>query len=183
MNKIFITLLIMPFCLCHNAFAFGDSLDDTYREIVLKENNGRLPSYVRRASVNKKNESENNKKEKSKQNNEDEYVLDMFNHRLVEKMANIHREARWLSIIKNVKTNKVSPFDLEEIRRRVKRKDKEAIEIYAWMNANGVGCTKNLNTSWELYNMGAKLGINNATENARAVYKSMTTYQKQTISD
>ncbi len=180
MKIFFMTIFACLFLINSDVMAFGASLDEMYRDIVKNENEGRLPLYVRKGVEIKPHEYKS-REDVIKRRQDEERMLSIYNQRKVKLRYKLRKQAEWKQIIKNVMNNRVSPFEMREIERRVNNKDKEAIEIYAWMKANGVGCGKDLMRSWKLYKQGAMLGIKRADENAKAVYKSMSTYQRQLL--
>ena len=75
----------------------------------------------------------------------------------------------------------VTPKELDEIKNRIKQNNPDAIEIYAYMNAKGIGVQKDFIKSFNLYRQAEKLGVPQAKENDIKVFKAMSPEQKQKL--
>ena len=176
-KALFLTLLFFS----SKAFAFGLTADQMYRNVLTQENEGALPSYytVREQAEKKKIISsllpENAARTQLLPINES--VLSPQESAFSE--FDLQRE--WESVIKAVKENRLTPFDLEIIQKRAQNDDAQAIELLAWMYATGKGLKQDLVKSWLYYTQAAHLGVPSGTKNAQAVYKSMTAVQRSQL--
>ena len=165
------------FLLATDAFAFGLTADQMYRNVLTTENEGALPSYytVREKAEKRKivtalhPDALSNKAQPTKEN---PFALQES------PFSEFDIQQEWDAVVKAVKENRVTPFDLDVIRRRAENDDTAAIELLAWMYATGKGVRQDLVKSWMYYTQAAHLGVPSAVANARAVYRGMSAAQR-----
>lgn len=164
--------------------ASASSLDDLYRDIIRSDNRGYLPLFVknRNAPVTLASEEDfsNFKEEELSPADAPETV------RLSTQVKNRNalakaRQLQWLKTIAAIKSNQVTPLELEDVTSRAKENDPKAIEILAWMYTKGVGVSKDFVEAFALYKKAAQLKVANADRNALLVYRSMTEEQRRKI--
>lgn len=177
-------------CVClhtSQAFAFSRSLDEIYRDMLREEYNGELPDYM----INKGIKTQ-----------------DFYNDLAREEGVSIHYGSSigatdsggksvslekggygtetisrdWKRIISVVSKDMISPFDVQEIKQRVDRDDKKAVELLAWMYTVGRGVNQDKKKAWQLYNKGIFLGVPNAEYNAKAIYKTLNRHERSQLS-
>ncbi|EKV30031.1 hypothetical protein C882_0112 [Caenispirillum salinarum AK4] len=85
----------------------------------------------------------------------------------------------WEEVVTAIAQNDARPEHVAEVERRAEADQGDAVELLAWMRANGVAVAKDLPKAFRLYAQAHKLGVPNARENAVAVYKSMSRDQQQ----
>lgn len=161
------------------AFAFGLTADQMYRNVLTQENDGILPSYytVREKAEKQLNDvssqpEQNTPKRKPSPTRENPFALQES------PFSEFDIQREWESVINAVKENRMTPFDLEIIRRHAENDDTAAIELLAWMYATGKGLKRDLVKSWIYYTQAAHLGVQSATKNAQTVYRGMTAAQR-----
>lgn len=163
------------------------TLDELYRDIVRSDNSGYLPLYVKnRHSPDFLLDEEELKKAQESADalpiNKDDMVIDFENKRKERELEKIAIKLKWQQTLEAVKDNRVTPVELAEIEKRVKKNDPQAVEVYAFMYARGIGVKPDLIKAFNLYQQADKLKVPNAMENAAKVYKSMTPAQRQELS-
>lgn len=172
---VFLSFCLFPYC----AGAFGLTADQMYRNLLTDENEGVLPAYYTRSA--KKQARLDFKRVESVS----EKVWTEKHGELPDPIdTNIFETGdteNWQEIVKAVKNGQTTPFDLETIRRRTQADDAEAVELLAWMYATGKGVRQDLTKSWTYYLQAAHLGVPSATDNARAVYKTMNAAQRASL--
>ncbi|MCP4393564.1 MAG: SEL1-like repeat protein [Alphaproteobacteria bacterium] len=166
-----------------DAYAFSQSLDDIYRDMLKEEHDGKLPSYM----INQENKT---------QLFFDVAVSDIGSTHYANSTGSVEGKSislkaggyatkitqDWKRIVDSVEKGMVSPFDVQEIRRRVDLGDKQALELLAWMYVYGRGVSKDKKKAWRLYNKGIFLGVENAERNAKAIYKSLKRSERSQLS-
>jgi TPR repeat protein len=203
--RLFVFIVVLLVTAPNVSFAFGTSLGDMYRNIVKIENGDEVPNYVKKHDKEKQKPAPQVVETKqnlppvvyAEKTLEEKYRQRVRLSKLKEKISELEtkedkKKAQdeitkkntgkdWLEIVRNVQMGYPTPFDVEEIKRRVELKDGEAVELYAWMKANGVGCKQDLQKAWLLYSLASRIGVKDAGKNANAVYKAMTAYQKENL--
>ena len=164
---------------------FATSLDEMYRNVIRSDNSGYLPLFVknRKAPVVVLEESDL-AEVKPISSKEEEYkgeILNLTNNVEDRVMAAKERQVQWIRTIEAVKSNQVTPIELDDITMRVKDEDPKATEILAWMYTNGVGVSKDFVEAFNLYKKAAQLNVANAEKNAFIVYKSMNEEQRRRV--
>jgi len=166
--------------------ARATSLDDIYRDLVRSEHAGYLPIFVKnRAEMGIPGadmdlaETPNEKAKKNEEAPSDTIFL--TNRRQARDVRLETKQQRWERAVNAVKNNTVTPVELEEIERFALENDPRAIELLAWMYANGVGVGQDLAMSFSFYQRASQMGIPNAAENALLVYRSMTPAQREQL--
>ncbi|GAA0574983.1 hypothetical protein [Caenispirillum bisanense] len=85
----------------------------------------------------------------------------------------------WAEVVAAVARNGAEPAHVSEVERLSSEGRPEAVELLAWMRANGSGVARDLPAAFRLYARAHQLGVPNARENAIAVYKSMSVTEQQ----
>lgn len=163
------------------------SLDELYRDIVKSDNKGYLPLFVKnrnapdfledeKVEIPKENQAEIN----AKMENELK-VIKLENERKIREQAILAEKNKWQKTVNAIKAGQITPVEIEEVEKRVNKEDLHAIEIYAWMNAKGVGVKQDLIKAFNLYQQSAHLNVPNASKNAALVYRSMTRVQRESL--
>jgi hypothetical protein len=199
-----VILTVFMFLLPKSSFAFGTTLGDMYRNIVKIENNGQTPSYIKerqkeksKAPVVLEEETQEISALRAGKTPDQKFKERVRLSALKEKInelegTKVKKETqdtltrkntgkKWIEIVRSVQLGNPTPFEVAEIKRRADEKDPEAVELYAWMKANGVGCKQDLQKAWLLYSLASRMGVKDAGKNANAVYKAMTAHQKETL--
>ena len=185
MKKVFKILVSL---LCFSSFAqssFATSLDELYRDVIRSENDGYLPMYVKNRKIKTVSLGED-ELVSVKPNNEKTIetkseVLNLTNDVGERIKAAKDRQLQWSKTIEAIKSNQVTPIELDDVTSRAEEEDPKAVEILAWMYTNGVGVTKDFVEAFNLYKKAAQLNVNNAEKNAVIVYKSMNEEQRRQI--
>ena len=170
------------------AYAFGLDLDEMYRDIIKSENAGHLPSYsFNKVVKEKKVQKEEAKKEAEtiKIPEKKELPASLMANTVPAKAKSLVQtkdDKKWKEVVIAVQKGNPSPFDIAEIEKQAEAKDVQAVEILAWIKANGVGCEQDLQKAWALYNLASQLGVKDAAQNANAVYRAMNRYEKDILS-
>lgn len=182
MKKFLITLVCL-LSLSHESLA--TNLDELYRDVIRSDNSGYLPLFVknRKAPVVVLEEEDLVQviPQKKKEIEYDGDVLNLTNDVSERVKAARDRQLQWGKTIAAIKSNQVTPVELDDITSRVRDDDPKAIEILAWMYTNGVGVSKDFVEAFNLYKKAAQLNVNNAEKNAIIVYKSMNEEQRRRI--
>ncbi len=162
--------MIVVFCGVSQAFAFGLTADQMYRNLLTSEKKSSQQSAAGEILLSfKKADS------KPEEIWQEKKVL--FEKK-EQKAADFDAEYSWNDIVVAVKTGNVSPFDLAEIRRLSEHENVEAIELLAWMYATGTGLKQDLQKSYTYYLQAAHMGVTSAYDNVRAVYQAMSPKQR-----
>lgn len=160
------------------AFAFGLTADQMYRNLLANENHGVVPSYYAVSRPGEKPllafKKADSKTEKIWREKEGSFL----DAQKPEALSSVKQTQDWREIVGNVRNGHVTPFELEIIRRRSDNSDVEAVELLAWMYATGTGLKQNLTKSWTYYLQAAHLGVPTATTNAKAVYQAMSASER-----
>lgn len=180
-EKSFILTLLAFMVLSNSVQAAG--LDEIYRDIVRSDNRGYLPMFVKNRNIpDFLLEDEMMKQVEVKQTKpEDIKAVNLENERKKREAALLAEQQKWQETLTAVRTNRLTPVELEEILKRVDKNQPDAVEIYAWMNARGVGIQPDLIKAFSLYQKAASLNVPNATKNAAQVYKIMTPAQRESL--
>lgn len=163
------------------------SLDELYRDIVKSDNKGYLPLFVKNRNAPDFLEDEKiedptvtQAQINAKMENELK-VIKLENERKIKEQAILAEKLKWQKTIDAIKAEQITPIELEEVEKRVNKEDLHALEIYAWMNARGVGVKQDLVKAFNLYQQTAHLNAPNAARNAALVYRSMTREQRRSL--
>ena len=101
------------------------------------------------------------------------------------KLRELEEQARilqWQQTLNAVKENRVTPVELKEIEQKAEKNDPQAIEVYAYIYARGIGVKPDLPKAFQLYQKAEKLNVPNALQNAAKVYKAMSPKQRKELS-
>lgn len=146
------------------------TLDGMFRDSLLRENDGRLPGYVQ---------------------NRDGITLlgpaapppppapGFEPPQVVYEIEGPTPPPAWEEVVGAVARNAAEPAHVAEVERLADEGRGEAVELLAWMRANGSGVARDLPEAFKLYARAHQLGVPNARENAIAVYKSMSESEQQ----
>jgi hypothetical protein len=156
-----------------SAWAFGRTLDQIFRGTVRGENEGELPAYVINRGPPPYPEP--------KPPNPDEQAAMQKTNRVGAVEQPLTQDMPWEEVVKDVAGGSPGPFAVETVRRRAERADGQAVELLAWMSANGVGVQRDLPQAFDLYARAEQLGVQSAQDNAKAIYRAMTTEQRRTV--
>lgn len=155
------------------AWAFGRTLDEIFRGTVRGENDGALPAYV----INRGLVPYPEKKPLTP--DEEDALRRAARAGAVEDP--LTSEMPWADVVKDVANGTPGPFAVDAVRRKAEQSDAQAIELLAWMSANGVGVQRDLPQAFDLYSQAERLGVQSARDNAKAIYRAMTTEQRRTV--
>lgn len=172
---LFLLFLLVP----QLVFAQVSNLDEIYREIVKSENQDYLPLFVKNREA--PDFLRDIEQVETKQTNAQQEIIELQNKRKIMREKQKAEELKWQAVILAVQQNQLTPFDLEEIDKRVKDNNPAAVEVLAFMNAKGQGIEQNLIKAFLLYQKALNLNVNQAKENAIIVYKSMNREQKEIL--
>ena len=187
MKKLFEILVIL---LCLTGFtqeSLATSLDELYRDVLRSDNSGYLPMFVKNRKTPMVSLEENDlipvRPQETKSEKYKGEVLNLTNDVSERVRAAQERQLQWGKTIEAIKSNQVTPVELDDVTARAKDDDPKAVEILAWMYTNGVGVSKDFVEAFNLYKKAAQLNVNNAEKNAIIVYKSMNEEQRRRIKD
>ena len=185
MKKVFVTLSML--C-CLSGFAqnsFATSLDELYRDVIRSDNSGYLPMFVKnRKALLVSLDEDDLISVRPKESKVEKYKGEILNltNDVSERVRNAQeRQLQWGKTIAAIKSNQVTPIELDDVTARAKEEDPKAVEVLAWMYTNGVGVSKDFVEAFNLYKKAAQLNVNNAEKNAIIVYKSMNEEQRRRI--
>lgn len=161
------------------------SLDDLYRDVIRSNNSGYLPLFVKnRQAPSALLDDEQMKNaplpEDPKLANPNISVNLSADFRENSALVKA-RYNQWLKTIAAVKSNQVTPLELDDIYTRVQENDPKATEILAWMYTKGVGVATDYVEAFNLYKRAALLNVANAERNALVIYKAMNETQRRLI--
>ncbi len=154
------------------AWAFGRTLDEVFRGSLREEHEGSLPPFV----VNRGRVPYPERKPLTPEEA-------AARAKALRPLAptDLGHEMSWVEVVTEVAGGTPSPFAVEAVRRKAEEGDPQAIELLAWMSANGVGLRRDLATAFDLYSRAHGLGVDGAKENAQAIYRSMTPGERRTV--
>ena len=164
--------------------AQATSLDEIYRDLVRSDNSGYLPMFVKnRNAPDFILDEESSKKITPPEEAKllDIKAVNLESERAKREAALKAAQERWKNTLKAIKNNQITPVDLEELQKHVNNNEAEAIEIYAWMNARGIGIKPDLVKAFHLYQKASALKVPGANNNAAQVYKAMTREQRNSL--
>ena len=165
--------------------AHSTSLDEIYRDLVKSDNEGYLPLYVKNRKIPdvliEDGITEIPLAIKAEDPKITPYQIPLVDKYKIEEEARIARQRKWENAVLAVKENRVTPVELDEILLRVAENNPHAVEIYAWMNARGIGIPQDLVHAFNLYQQAIFLKVAGAEKNAAAVNKVMKPEQRQQI--
>ncbi len=183
--KRFIALILVGIAFVFDAkAAAAPSLDDIYRDIIRSDNRGYLPLFVknRQAPVLLPEEEALAEAAPAKSSALPEGTMIKLSNDIKQRNALLKaRQLQWLKTVAAVKSNQVTPLELNDITSRAKENDPKAIEILAWMYTKGVGVSTDFVEAFNLYKKAARLNVANAEKNALSIYKSMNEDQRRQI--
>ena len=167
--------------------AHSASLDELYRDLIKDDNEGYLPMFVKNRNVPESILDEQLKVPYfssviAPTPGLDLRPVDLVNDYKIREAERLAKIKDWENAIKAVQQNKVTPIELNIIMERINENDAKAIEIYAWMNAKGVGVKQDLITAFQYYMKAESLQVPDAKKNATLVYKAMTKDQRASLS-
>ncbi len=180
MLRVLVFILSFGFFL-PQAFAFGLTADQMYRNLLANENHGVVPSYYAVSRPGEKPLLAFKKAESKTEKIWHEKEGSFLDAQKAEALSPVKQTSDWSEIVGNVRSGRVTPFDLEIIRRRSDNGDVEAVELLAWMYATGTGLKQDLTKSWTYYLQAAHLGVPTATANAKAVYQAMSASERSRL--
>lgn len=155
------------------ALAFGRTLDEIFRGSVRQENDGTLPSYILNRGLPpvpvRKPLTPEEAAELARNSGSGVQEYDLG------------QPLTWLEVVQQVAGGAPSPFAVDEVRRRGDTGDGQAVELLAWMHANGVGVRRDLPRAFNLYVQASSMGIDAARDNASAVFRSMNVEQRAQV--
>ena len=158
------------------------SLDELYRDIIRSDNRGYLPLFVKNRKIPDSlfNAEGLNLPRKSNVDSLSDPIKlsNDFKQRIASAKEN---RDQWDRTIAAVKSNQVTPLELNDITTRVNENDPVATEILAWMYTRGVGVTPDFIEAFHLYKKAARLNVANAEQNALIVYKAMNEEQRRQL--
>ena len=182
LSKIFFLISITTFLFPD--FVIASSLDDLYRDIIRSDNSGYLPLFVknRQAPIILLEEEDllavkTDQTQKTTNNISVKLSNDLKQRTALAKA----RQIQWLKTVAAIKSNQVTPLELQDITSRAKENDPKAIEILAWMYTTGTGVSTDFIEAFNLYQKAANLNVANAEKNALIVYKSMNDEQRRKV--
>lgn len=174
MSRGLIIAFLIAFSTANQAFAFGLTADQMYRNLLASEKGA-----MRSASLSSKPLLTFKKVESKPEEIWQEKKI--YFEKKTQKPADFDTQYSWDDVIAAVKKGNVTPFDLAEIRRLSEQENAEAIELLAWMYATGTGLKQDLQKSYAYYLQAAHMGVPSAYDNVRAVYKAMSPTQKASL--
>ena len=185
MKKILGLLSILGLLTGFSQECLATSLDELYRDVIRSDNSGYLPLFVKNRKAPMVTLEEDDllpvKPDEKKTVEYKGEVLKLTNDVSDRVRVSQERQLQWGKTIAAIKSNQVTPVELDDITSRVRDEDPKAIEILAWMYTNGVGVSKDFVEAFNLYKKAARLNVNNAEKNAIIVYKSMNEEQRRRI--
>lgn len=182
----FLFLSMMLGCLCSNE-ACAAGLDEIYRDLVRSDNRGYLPLFVKNREAPKIFDDENILNQMSQPSGLSEQNLNgledvnLDNERQRQSKEREEDELRWKKVLKNVQSGFVSSVEIEELTKRERENNPQAVEVLGWIYAKGIGVEPDLIKAFNYYKKGTALSIPQAKENAIKVYKAMTPAQKSSL--
>lgn len=180
MSKLNFFIIATVFGVVFAGAAEAASLDELYRDIVRSDNQGYLPMFVKNRHAPELLFDED-VPPPEKYEEKDEAPISLVNERKLREEAERAARLKWQQTLKAVEENRVTPLDLEEIMRRAEKNQPDAVEVYAWMNAKGIGLEPNLPKAFQLYLQAAELQVPQAQQNAALVYRSMSKEQRELL--
>lgn len=181
--KKLIKITLAAVCLFFSgAEAAATSLDELYRDIVKSDNQGYLPMFVKNRNTPYFLFDEDvPPPAESKIDPNAVNEVNFINQRKLRTKALLSEQMKWDNTIRAVRENRVTPIELAELEDRINKNDAKAIEVFAWMNARGVGVKQDLVLAFTYYQRAARLKVPNAEKNAALVYKAMTPEQREQL--
>lgn len=179
-RKKFILSAFMAVLIAQNTHAA--SLDDIYRDIVRSNNSGYLPLFVKNRQqpdilLMEEEMSGYTPPIGLKAITPDKTLRLSPEFDQSDTIAKARR-AQWLKTIAAIKSNQVTPLELDDVFMRVQENDPKAIEILAWMYTKGVGVPVDYVLAFNMYKRAALMNVANAERNALIVYKAMNETQR-----
>lgn len=155
-----------------SASAFGRTLDEVFRGTLREEHNGTLPPFVVNRGLAPYPEPKPLTPEEA---------AELARRQQGVPALDLTGQMSWVEVVTEVAGGAPSPFAVEAVRRRAEDGDGQALELLAWMNANGVGLQRDLGKAFDLYSRAHTLGIQGAKDNAQAIYRSMSVGERRTV--
>ena len=177
------SFLLTVFCsLMSLNVAQASSLDELYRDIIRSDNRGYLPLFVKnRKTPEGLFEAEGYQIPNKTKINDETPPIKLSNDFKQRMELKKERQNQWIKTISAVKSNQVTPLELNDITKRVNENDPYATEILAWMYTTGVGVTPDFIEAFNLYKKAAHLNVAHAEQNALIVYKAMNEEQRRQL--
>ena len=164
--------------------AHATSLDEIYRDLVRSDNSGYLPMFVKNRNAPDfllDDEAAKQIMPPTETKTIDMKAVNLESERLNREAALKAARLKWQNTLLAVKNNHVTPVELEEIQKHVNDNEPQAVELFAWMFARGIGVQTDLIRAFHLYRKAAALNVPNANNNAAQVYKAMTREQRESL--
>ena len=162
--------------------SWATSLDELYRDIVKSDNQGYLPMFVRnRKAPDFLFDEEVPPPPTSQVDPNAVNEVNFINQRKLRTNALLSEQQKWDNTVRAVKENRITPIELAVLEERIGKNDAKAIEIFAWMNARGIGVKQDLILAFDYYQRAIKLKVPNAEKNAALVYKAMSPEQREKL--
>lgn len=155
------------------SWAFGRTLDQIFRGTVRGENGGELPPYVVNRGLPPYPEPKPLTPEQAAGLGRGAGAGAVS--------EDLTKDMPWDDVVKEIAGGNPGPFAVEAVRRRAEQADGQAVELLAWMSANGVGVHRDLPQAFDLYARAEELGVKSAKDNARAIYRAMSTEERRTV--
>ena len=175
-------LLTFVCCLFAWNTAQASSLDELYRDIIRSDNRGYLPLFVKNRKVPDALFETEDYQKPHKTAPEDNIPPIKLSNEFKQRLETAkERQEQWIKTISAVKSNQVTPLELNDITKRVNENDPYATEILAWMYTTGVGVTPDFIEAFNLYKKAAHLNVAHAEQNALIVYKAMNEEQRRQL--
>ena len=160
----------------------ASSLDELYRDIIRSDNRGYLPLFVKNRKAPDALFDKEDYPLPHKAAQEESVLPIKLSNDFKQKLENAKdRQEQWIKTISAVKSNQVTPLELNDITTRVNENDPYATEILAWMYTTGVGVTPDFIEAFNLYKKAARLNVAHAEQNALIVYKAMNEEQRRLL--
>ncbi len=183
LSKIFFLISITTFLF--PSFVIASSLDDLYRDIIRSDNSGYLPLFVKNRQppiiLLEEDDLLAVKQTNAKTTSTNIVSVKLSNDINKRSALAKARQIQWLKTVAAIKSNQVTPLELQDITSRAKENDPKAIEILAWMYTTGTGVSTDFIEAFNLYQKAANLNVANAEKNALIVYKSMNDEQRRKV--
>jgi len=187
MNKEYSIICVFLAVLLNINDVFAAGLDEIYRDLVRSDNRGYLPLFVKNRTtplfIDEDKLVEPIENVEGVVDDEEALGVNFENKRLI-KNAEVEAEnQRWQMVLDNVQAGYVSSFELDELEKRERENNPQAIEVLAWIYSQGIGVEPDLVKAFVFYKKAIEFDVPEAKENAIKVYKAMTSEQKAKLSE
>ena len=189
MKKAFFLIFGLLISAVWNSNCEAAGLDEIYRDLVRSDNRGYLPLFVKNRQAPDLVGEEGLSKDLIRPVVIDEQAIkglediSLVNERQRLSAEREAAELRWQQALKNIQAGYVSSIELEELSKKEKESDPQAIDVLAWIYARGIGVEVDLIRSFNYYKKAIALGVPQAKENAIKVYKAMSPEEKSRLLD